>query len=454
MANRPTLASRSDIAKDKDAPIENLDDNPSTSVNASSSTTTSPPQDAPEMPWYLEVEPPSRPRPLMKYVERHLHVASGRFVRWLRYNYKLEAEADGLLGPGELKTKLRRIRRKAKLLGTSTTAKPGGDDGLTTGWICVNLGTIGAEVDEAARFDESGKLSGFGNTAAGTGCTIVVQVMTEARRAELNLEKLSAGSPRRHPSQSLPGQKRSYTTGAAQRGSQPGNGSSAADLPSSGILNEVRRRILSYQLNADGGASAAQYPTLLHSIFSPHIGKARAEEQVSLVDDVLRTLSERQEDLLNNEVIVTVIESIAVSGSKNPLLARLARLLRAYASLRDWDRFWSVWELAPQSGRPRTEALYADMFEAVAATRNVPACKEALRTGIHTMSRESRPIFPGDRIYKAVLECISHVDPEAIEAAARIEQDKDQGSTHSYMGQRQDDEEFVTMIYNLRLARK
>lgn len=544
-----SLPRRSDIAKDKDAPIENLDGDPSPSANASSST--SPPQNAPEMPWYLEVEPPSRPPvqeaaplpplpedspellgPLMKYVyeemglddlnlldlrafdpppaigqnllmlfgtarsERHLHVASGRFVRWLRYNYKLEAEADGLLGPGELKTKLRRIRRKAKLLGTSTTAKPGGDDGLTTGWICVNLGTIGAEVDEAARFDESGKLSGFGNTAAGTGCTIVVQVMTEARRAELNLEKLwveslarnkrqhetftaapskSAGSSGRHPSQSLPGQKRSYTTGAAQRGSRLGSGCPAADLVSSGILNEVRRRILSYQLNADGGAPAAQYSTLLHSIFSPHISEARAEEQVSLVDDVLRTLSERQEDLLSNEVIVTVIESIAASGSKSPLLARvhknledlmviarlpcptdvqLARLLRVYASLGDWDRFWSVWGLAPQSGRPRTEALYADMFEAVAATRNVPACKEALRTGIHTMSRESLSVFPGDRIYKAVLECISHVDPKALEAAVRIEQDRDQGASRSHMGQRQDHEEFVTMIYNLRLARK
>src|SRR5690606_2413854 len=51
--------------------------------------------------------------------ERHLHVASGRLVRWLRYNYKLEADADGLIGPGELKTKLRRLRRKAKLLGSN-----------------------------------------------------------------------------------------------------------------------------------------------------------------------------------------------------------------------------------------------------------------------------------------------------------------------------------------------
>jgi hypothetical protein len=120
--------------------------------------------------------------------ERHLHVSSGRFVRWLRKNHKVSAKADGLIGPGELKTKLRRLRKKAKLMGTNTAMVPGGDNGISTGWICVNFATDGNDAGEAVSFDESGRFSGFGTAATGT--TIVVQCMTEARRGELDLETL------------------------------------------------------------------------------------------------------------------------------------------------------------------------------------------------------------------------------------------------------------------------
>jgi hypothetical protein len=120
--------------------------------------------------------------------ERHLHVSSGRFVRWLRRNHKVSAKADGLIGPGELKTKLRRLRKKAKLMGTNTAMIPGGDNGISTGWICVNFSTGGSDAGEAVSFDDSGRFSGFGTTSTGT--TIVVQCMTEARRSELDLESL------------------------------------------------------------------------------------------------------------------------------------------------------------------------------------------------------------------------------------------------------------------------
>ncbi|CRK11121.1 hypothetical protein BN1708_017110, partial [Verticillium longisporum] len=79
-------------------------------------------------------------------------------------------------------------------MGTSAVVQ-GGDDGITTGWICVNLGTQGSDVKEAASFDSSGQMSGFGGPATGT--TLVVQVMTESRRTELNLEHLWMGQLRR-----------------------------------------------------------------------------------------------------------------------------------------------------------------------------------------------------------------------------------------------------------------
>ncbi|KKF96569.1 ATPase synthesis protein 25 mitochondrial [Ceratocystis platani] len=120
--------------------------------------------------------------------ERHLHVSSARLVRWLRYNYHVEASADGLIGAGELRTKLRRLRRKDKIMGSGNVVHHGGDDGISTGWICVNLGTIGNTISEELHIDGAGKMSGFGGSTDGT--TIVLQVMTESRREELALEQL------------------------------------------------------------------------------------------------------------------------------------------------------------------------------------------------------------------------------------------------------------------------
>ncbi|KAK8033291.1 hypothetical protein PG991_002689 [Apiospora marii] len=118
--------------------------------------------------------------------ERHLHVSASRLVRWLRYQHKVHADADGLLGPNERKTKLRRKAKRAKLLGTMGTDDA--DDGISTGWICVNLGTLNRSSEDVTVVSEDGRVAGFGVPQKGS--TIVVQIMTEARRAELGLETL------------------------------------------------------------------------------------------------------------------------------------------------------------------------------------------------------------------------------------------------------------------------
>ncbi|KAK0637073.1 hypothetical protein B0T17DRAFT_481659 [Bombardia bombarda] len=202
-----------------------------------------------DVPWYLEVEPPRHPtliqeppplpdipegaprlvEPLLKFVsdelgldelkmldlreldpppalgpellmllgtarsERHLHVSADRLVRWLR-GRGISCKADGLLGRNELKIRLRRKARKAKLLGNAGVAR-GGDDGITTGWICVNLGTVGWSDQEMELVDDQGRPSGFGVPQSGT--TIVVQMMIDSRREELDLEKLWSGILRR-----------------------------------------------------------------------------------------------------------------------------------------------------------------------------------------------------------------------------------------------------------------
>lgn len=116
--------------------------------------------------------------------ERHLHVSGRQMRAWLRRR-GIQAHADGLLGNNELKIKMRRKQRKAKLLGTAATPMGGVDDGVTTRWVCMNLGTIASESQEPVEFETA---TGFGTTQDGT--TIVVQMFTESKRKELDLELL------------------------------------------------------------------------------------------------------------------------------------------------------------------------------------------------------------------------------------------------------------------------
>jgi len=125
--------------------------------------------------------------------ERHLHVSADRLVRWLR-GRGVTADADGLLGRNELKIKLKRLARKAKLLGNSGVMR-GGDDGISTGWVCVNLGMVGGSLEEVEMLDDEGRPTGFG--VPQTGTTIVVQMLTESRRHDLDLEGLWAGKLQR-----------------------------------------------------------------------------------------------------------------------------------------------------------------------------------------------------------------------------------------------------------------
>lgn len=142
-----------------------------------------------------KLEPPPALGPSLMMIfgtarsERHLHVSADRLVRWLR-GRGVTASADGLLGRNELKTKLRRIARKAKLMGTSGVPR-GGDDGITTGWVSVNLGMIGGSHEEVLMLDDEGRPTGFG--VPQTGTTFVVQLMTESKRTEMDLESLWAG---------------------------------------------------------------------------------------------------------------------------------------------------------------------------------------------------------------------------------------------------------------------
>ncbi|KIX04394.1 uncharacterized protein Z518_05262 [Rhinocladiella mackenziei CBS 650.93] len=147
---------------------------------------------------------------------KHLNVSADRFCRWVRKAYKLRPYADGLLGRNELKLKLRRKARKLALAQSvgNTVATRNVDDGITTGWICVNMGPVNeAALPEAqreakiSREEERQAISdedraedeeeyenpdddyvGFGSRT--NSPRIVVQMFTEDKRLEMDLEGL------------------------------------------------------------------------------------------------------------------------------------------------------------------------------------------------------------------------------------------------------------------------
>jgi hypothetical protein len=122
--------------------------------------------------------------------EKHLHVSADRLCRWLRSEYKLRPDADGLLGRNELKLKLRRKNRRAKLLGSGTSHYDV-DDGVRTGWVCVNVGIVESALTPERTQPQKESFVGFGRQTEGV--RIVVQMLVEEKREELGLEKLWNG---------------------------------------------------------------------------------------------------------------------------------------------------------------------------------------------------------------------------------------------------------------------
>lgn len=131
--------------------------------------------------------------------EKHLHVAADRFCRYLRREHGLKANAAGLLGRNELKIKLRRKAKRMRMLANVGGAVPTGniDDGIRTGWICCTLGKIEAHPDDqhipGVNVQE---FVGFRDVKPGVN--VVVQMFTEEKRIETDLETLWGGVVRTH----------------------------------------------------------------------------------------------------------------------------------------------------------------------------------------------------------------------------------------------------------------
>ncbi|EUC42296.1 hypothetical protein COCMIDRAFT_103909 [Bipolaris oryzae ATCC 44560] len=131
--------------------------------------------------------------------EKHLHVAADRFCRHLRREHGLKANAAGLLGRNELKIKLRRKAKRMRMLANVGGAIPEGniDDGIRTGWICCTLGKLEAHPEDTHMpGDNVQEFVGFRDVKPGVN--VVVQMFTEEKRAETDLETLWGGVVRTH----------------------------------------------------------------------------------------------------------------------------------------------------------------------------------------------------------------------------------------------------------------
>jgi hypothetical protein len=121
---------------------------------------------------------------------KHLNVSADRLCRWLRATYKLSPFADGLLGRNELKIKLRRKAKRARAAANAGRMVDEKDDGITTGWICVNAGVVDKGAIELELKDAG--FEGFGQLDTGT--SVIVQIFTEEKRAEVDLDGLWQGN--------------------------------------------------------------------------------------------------------------------------------------------------------------------------------------------------------------------------------------------------------------------
>lgn len=157
--------------------------------------------------------------------EKHLHVSADRLCRWLRSTYKLRPDADGLLGRNELKLKLKRKAKRAKLMGTA--ADETGDDGVRTGWVCVDVGVVEPSED-AVEAPQRENFIGFGRRV--DGIRIVVQMLTEEKREQIDLEHLWGGILKRGGHQEIVG---TGEEGAAQLSTPSNSGVPSIEGPTS-----------------------------------------------------------------------------------------------------------------------------------------------------------------------------------------------------------------------------
>ena len=121
--------------------------------------------------------------------EKHLHVSADSLRKWMKSEHKTVVHTDGLIGRGEVKLRLKRKARRARILsrvGSVDSSSP--DDGLRSAWVCATIENLGEDLAAEETINQQDDYVGFGSALTST--RLVIQMLTRERRDELGLEEL------------------------------------------------------------------------------------------------------------------------------------------------------------------------------------------------------------------------------------------------------------------------
>ncbi|CRL20813.1 Iojap-related protein [Penicillium camemberti] len=226
---------------------------------------------------------------------KHLNVSADRLCRWLRSQYKLSPYADGLLGRNELKIKLRRKAKRARAASAAGAMVDEKDDGITTGWICVNAGMVDKGATTTQLSDVG--IEGFGNLDLGT--SVVVQIFTEEKRADVDLDGLWEATLAREGRKNI----RESTGDISKTGAAPPRSMSDGfgSIPGQRRgFHTVRRLALSAMNSTESGLEAG-FPDMGTSSSTLPGGAAAVASQLTPTS-LLQILAELPADSARNEL--------------------------------------------------------------------------------------------------------------------------------------------------------
>lgn len=226
---------------------------------------------------------------------KHLNVSADRLCRWLRSQYKLSPYADGLLGRNELKIKLRRKAKRARAASAAGAMVDEKDDGITTGWICVNAGMVDKGATTTQLSDVG--IEGFGNLDLGT--SVVVQIFTEEKRADVDLDGLWEATLAREGRKNI----RQSSEGFSKTGSAPPRSMSDGfgSIPGQKRGLHTMRRLALPAMNSTESGIEAGFPGMETSSSTLPGGAAAVASQLTPTS-LLQILAELPADSARNEL--------------------------------------------------------------------------------------------------------------------------------------------------------
>ncbi|CAI7632825.1 unnamed protein product [Penicillium glandicola] len=226
---------------------------------------------------------------------KHLNVAADRLCRWLRSQYKLSPYADGLLGRNELKIKLRRKAKRARAASAAGTMIDEKDDGITTGWICVNAGVVDKGKTTTQLSDVG--IEGFGNLDLGT--SVVVQIFTEEKRDDVDLDGLWEATLAREGRKNI----RDSTEDTSKTGAAPPRSMSDGfgSVPGQRRGFHTMRRLALSAMKSTGSGLETGFPSMGTSPSTLAGGAAAVASQLTPTS-LLQILTELPADSARNEL--------------------------------------------------------------------------------------------------------------------------------------------------------